>query len=129
MVRFTNIYTLLNKYGSLKSSLLELFLEYSHSPMEEWDESTQFLTTNNEKIAAISMITEGYKHAKKVHSYFPHVLDSEKPMGNEQWVKKFFWFVSHAQQGDHDLSPGEIDPIAEDMYHYRSYKSAINTSN
>ena len=47
-------------------------------------------------------------------------------MGNEHWVKKFFWFVSHAKQGDNDLSPWEIDPIAEDMDDYRSYKSAIN---
>ena len=76
---------------------LELFLQESHSPMEEWDESTQFGPANNEKVAAISLITEGCKHAKKVHSSFPHVLDSEKPMGNEQWVKKFFRFVSHVQ--------------------------------
>ena len=78
---------------------LELFLEYSHSPMEEGDESTQFGPNNNEKVVAISIIIEGCKHAKKVHSSFPHVLDSETPMGNEQWVKKFFWFVSHVQQG------------------------------
>ena len=32
-------------------------------------------------------------------------------------------------KGDHDLSPWEIDPIAEEMDHYRSYKSAINISN
>ena len=64
-----------------------------------WDESTQFGPANNEKVAAISMIIEGCKHAKKVHSSFPHVLDLETPMGNEQWVKNFFWFVSHAQQG------------------------------
>ena len=72
------------------------------------------------------MITEGCKHAKKVHSSFPHVIDSETPVGNEQWVKKFFWFVSHAQQGDHDLSPWEIDPIVEEMDDYRSYKSTRN---
>ena len=107
---------------------LELFLEDSHSPMKEWDENTQFGPANNENVAAISLITEGLKHAKKVHSYFPHVIDSETPVGNEQWVKKFFWFVSHAQQGDHDLSPWEIDPIAEEMDHYRSYESAINIS-
>ena len=76
-----------------------MFLEDSHSPMEEWDESTQFGLANNEKVTAISLITEGFKHAKNVHSSFPHVLDSETPMGNEQWVKKFAWFVSHAQQG------------------------------
>ena len=80
--------------------------------MEEWDESTQFGPATNEKVEAISMITEGCKHEKKVHSYFPHVIHSETPVGNEQWVKIFFWFVSHAQQGDHDLSPSEIDPIA-----------------
>ena len=55
---------------------LELFLEDRHSPMEECDESTQFGPANNEKVAAISMITEGCKHAKKVHISFPHVLDS-----------------------------------------------------
>ena len=37
--------------------------------------------------------------------------------------------MSHAQQGDHDLSPWEIDPIAEEMDNYISYKSEINTSN
>ena len=63
------------------SRKVELFLEDSHSPMEKWDERTQFGTTNNEKVAAISFITEGCKHAKKVHSYFPHVLDSKTPMG------------------------------------------------
>ena len=47
-------------------------------------------------------------------------------MRNEQWVKKFFWFVSHAQQGDHDLSPWEIDPIVEEMEDYRSYKLESN---
>ena len=62
---------------------LELFLEDRHSPMEEWDESTQFGPANNEKVAAISMIIEGCKHAKKVHSYFPHVIDSKTPVGNE----------------------------------------------
>ena len=36
---------------------LELFLEDRHSPMEKWDESTQFGTANNDKFAAISMIT------------------------------------------------------------------------
>ena len=76
---------------------LELFLEDSHSPLEEWDERTQIGQDNNKNIAAISMITEGCKHAKKVHNSFPHVLDSETPVRNEQWVKKFFWFVSHAQ--------------------------------
>ena len=40
--------------------------------------------------------------------------------------EEIFLFVSHAQQGDHDLSPWEIDPIVEDMDDYRSYKSAIN---
>ena len=105
---------------------LELFLDDSHSPMEKWDESTQFGLANNEKFVAISLITKGCKHAKKVHSSFPHVLDSETPMGNEQWVKTFFWFVSHTQQGDHDLSPWEIDPIAEEMDDYRSYKSERN---
>ena len=49
-------------------------------------------------------------------------------MGNEQWVKNFFWFVFHAQQGDQDLSPWEIDHIAEEMADYRSYKSASNIS-
>ena len=34
--------------------------------------------------------------------------------------------MSHVQQGDHDLSPWEIDPIAEGMVDYRSYKSASN---
>ena len=62
---------------------LELFLEDRHSPMEEWDESTQFGPANNEKFSAISMITKGCKHANKVHSSFPHVLDSQTPMGNE----------------------------------------------
>ena len=42
--------------------------------------------------------------------------------------EEFFWFVSHVQQGDHDLSPWEIYPIVEEMDNYRSYKSAINTS-
>ena len=87
--------------------------------MEEWDESTQFGPANNEKFAAISMITKGFKHVNKVHISFPHVLDLETPRGNEQWVNKFFWFVSHAQQGDHDLSAWEIDPIAEEMDDYR----------
>ena len=36
--------------------------------------------------------------------------------------------MSHAQQGDHDLSPWEINPIAEEMDDYRSYKSARNIS-
>ena len=94
--------------------------------MEEWDESTQFGPANNEKFAGIILIIEGCKHAKKVHISFPHVLDSETPMGNEQWVKNFFWFVSHAHQGDHDLSSWEIDPIAEEMDDYRSYKSPSN---
>ena len=49
-------------------------------------------------------------------------------MGNEQQVKTFLSFVSHAQQGDHDLSPWDIDPIAEEMADYRSYKSASNIS-
>ena len=35
----------------------------------------------------------------------------------------------HAQQGDHDLSPWEIDPIAEEMDNYISYKSEISISN
>ena len=69
---------------------LELFLKDNHSPMEEWDESTQFGPANNENIAAISLITEVCGHAKKVHSSFPHVLYSTTPMGNEQWVKIFF---------------------------------------
>ena len=107
---------------------LEMFLEDRHTPMEEWDESTQFGQANNEEVSAISLITEGCRHANKVHSSFPHVLDSETPMRNEQWVKNFFWFVSHAQHGDHDLSPWEIDPIVEEMDNYRSYKSAINNS-
>ena len=76
---------------------LHFFLEDSHSPMEEWDESTQFGPANNENVAAIILITKGCKHAKNVHNSFPHVLGSETPMGNEQWVNKFFWFVSHAQ--------------------------------
>ena len=62
---------------------LELFLEDRHSPMEEWDESTQFGIDNNEKYAAISMINKGLKHENKVHSSFPHVLDSKTRMGNE----------------------------------------------
>ena len=84
---------------------LEFSLEDSHSPMEEWDKSTQFEPANNKKFAAISLITEGFIHAKAVHSSFPLVLDSATPMGNEWWVKKFFWFVSYVHQGDHDLSP------------------------
>ena len=32
---------------------LELFLEDSHSPMEEWDESTQFGPANDEKVVGI----------------------------------------------------------------------------
>ena len=36
--------------------------------------------------------------------------------------------MSHAQQGDHDLSPWEIDLIAEEMADYRSYKSERNIS-
>ena len=84
---------------------LELFFEDSHSPMEEWDGSTQFGPANNEKFVAISLITEGCIHAKMVHISFPLVLDSATPMGNERWVKKFFCFVSHVHQGYHDLSP------------------------
>ena len=34
--------------------------------------------------------------------------------------------MSHVQQGDHDLSPWEIYPIAKEMADYRSYKSEIN---
>ena len=34
--------------------------------------------------------------------------------------------MSHVQQGDHDLSPWEIDPIAEEMDPYRSYKYESN---
>ena len=34
--------------------------------------------------------------------------------------------MSHVQQGDHDLSPWEIDPIAKEMADYRSYKSESN---
>ena len=70
-----------------------------------WDERTQFGPENNAKFTAISLITEGFIHAKKVHSSFPHALYSATPMGNEQWVKTFLWFVSHVQQGDHGLSP------------------------
>ena len=55
---------------------LELFLEDCHSPMEGWNENTQFGPDNNENVAAISLIIEGCKYAKKVHSSFPHVLDS-----------------------------------------------------
>ena len=55
---------------------LEMFLEDSHSPMEKWDERTQFGPSNNEKFAAITLITESCINAKKVHSSFPYVLDS-----------------------------------------------------
>ena len=58
---------------------LELFLEDKHSPMEEWDEKTQFGPANNKKVTAITHINEGCKHAKKVHSSFPNVLDLETP--------------------------------------------------
>ena len=99
---------------------LELFLEDNHSPMEEWDQRTQFGLENNEKFVAIILIIEGCRHAKKVHSSFPHVLDSTTPMGNEQSVKNFFWFVSHVQQGGHDLYAWEINPTVEDMSDYIS---------
>ena len=36
--------------------------------------------------------------------------------------------MSHAQHGDHDLSSWDIDPIAEEMDDYISYKSEINIS-
>ena len=78
---------------------LELFLEDIYSPIKEWDESTQFGPSNNEKFIAIRMITEGFIHAKKVHSSFPHVLDSTTPMGNEQWVNKIFWLCRMDNRG------------------------------